>query len=103
MIEYVEIKKVLALLNDLVNDCVDKDEFYNRAFDSIDDMPTVDIVTALNNDDALIRFLEQYKTAIAKNIFEDIENLKHTKFDWSDVVDWDGIAELKKKYVMEEM
>lgn len=38
------------------------------------------------------------KSEVAKEIFEEIEKLKHTKFDWSDVVEWDGIAELKKKY-----
>ena len=38
---------------------------------------------------------------VAKEIFEDIEKLKLTKFDWQDYVDWEGISELKKKYTGE--
>ena len=83
MAECVEIVKVLSLLNDLVNECADKEEFFNRVFDAVDGMRASDVAP---------------KSAIAKEIFGEIEKLKHTKFDWSDVVDWDGIAELKKKY-----
>ena len=83
MAEYVEVVKVLSLLNDLVNECADKEEFFNRVFDAVDGMRASDVAP---------------KSEIAKEIFGEIEKLKHTKFDWSDVVDWDGIAELKKKY-----
>ena len=38
------------------------------------------------------------QSEVAKEIFEDIEKLKLTKFDWQDYVDWEGISELKKKY-----
>ena len=41
------------------------------------------------------------KSEVAKEIFEDIEKLKLTKFDWQDYVDWEGISELKKKYTGE--
>ena len=39
-----------------------------------------------------------FKQEVAREIFEEIEKLKHTKWDWNDYVDWDAIAELKKKY-----
>lgn len=55
----------------------------------------------MNEHDATeIAFKNGYKKA-AKEIFEDIEKLKHTKWDWSDVVEWNGIAKLKKKYMGE--
>lgn len=38
---------------------------------------------------------------VVKEIFEDIENLKHTQWDWGDVVEWEAIAELKNKYIGE--
>ena len=38
---------------------------------------------------------------VAREIFEEIKKLKHTKWDWTDVVEWDAIAELKKKYESE--
>ena len=41
------------------------------------------------------------QSEVAKEIFEDIEKLKLTKFDWQDYVDWEGISELKKKYTEE--
>ena len=41
------------------------------------------------------------QSEVAKEIFEDIEKLKLTKFDWQDYVDWEGISELKKKYIGE--
>jgi len=40
-----------------------------------------------------------YKDAV-KEIFDDIEKLKFTEYDWHDRVEWDGIAELKKKYMI---
>ena len=40
-------------------------------------------------------------TDVAREIFEEIEKLKHTKYDWNDYVEWDTIAELKKKYESE--
>ena len=42
------------------------------------------------------------QSEVAKEIFEDIEKLKLTKFDWQDYVDWEGISELKKKYTGEK-
>ena len=47
------------------------------------------------------KMLKQIKFEVAKEIFEDIEKLKLTKFDWQDYVDWEGISELKKKYTGE--
>ena len=44
MAQYIEVKEVLKLFNDLVNECADKDEFYNRAFDAVDTMPSSDVV-----------------------------------------------------------
>ena len=41
------------------------------------------------------------KQEVAREIFEEIEKLKHTKWDWNDYVDWDAIANLKKKYTGE--
>ena len=41
-------------------------------------------------------------TDVAEEIFVEIEKLKHTKWDWNDYVDWDAIAELKKKYTKSE-
>ena len=41
------------------------------------------------------------QSEVAKEIFEDIEKLKLTKFEWQDYVDWEGISELKKKYTGE--
>ena len=41
------------------------------------------------------------QSEVAKEIFEDIEKLKLTKFYWKDYVDWEGISELKKKYIGE--
>ena len=38
---------------------------------------------------------------VVKEIFEKIENLKHTQWSWGDVVEWEAIAELKNKYVGE--
>lgn len=35
---------------------------------------------------------------VAREIFEEIEKLKLTKFGWQDYVDWNGIAQIKKKY-----
>lgn len=48
------------------------------------------------------KMLKQIKFEVAKEIFEDIEKLKLTKFDWQDYVDWEGISELKKKYTGEQ-
>lgn len=45
---YIKTKEVLSLLNDLVNECTDKDEFYNRAFDAVDTMPTADVVEVVH-------------------------------------------------------
>ena len=47
------------------------------------------------------RVLKQIKVEVAKEIFEEIEKLKYTKYDWNDYVEWDAIAELKKKYTGE--
>ena len=41
------------------------------------------------------------QSEVAKEIFEEIEKLKYTKYDWNDYVEWDAIAELKKKYTVE--
>ena len=41
------------------------------------------------------------QSEVAKEIFEEIEKLKYTKYDWNDYVEWDAIAELKKKYIGE--
>ena len=41
------------------------------------------------------------QSEVAKEIFEEIEKLKYTKYDWNDYVEWDAIAELKKKYIRE--
>ena len=41
------------------------------------------------------------QSEVAKEIFEEIEKLKYTKYDWNDYVEWDAIAELKKKYTGE--
>ena len=41
-----------------------------------------------------------YRKQIAKEIFNDIEKLKFTEYDWHDRIEWDGIAELKKKYMI---
>ena len=38
------------------------------------------------------------QSEVAKEIFEEIEKFKYTKYDWNDYVEWDAIAELKKKY-----
>lgn len=43
MPSYIERLQVLTMLNNLVNDCIDKDEFYNRAFDTVDAMPSADV------------------------------------------------------------
>lgn len=49
--------------------------------------------------EAIAEHEQQIKTDYARVIFEDIEKLKYTKFDWSDAVDWDDIAELRNKYI----
>ena len=146
MTEYIERLQVLTMFNNIVNNCNDKDEFYNRAFDLVDTMPSADVMPKSEHeaelDDLTICLeaeckvcgertnkvivqlqdkiadlecdynlykvsakdvLEHAKTEVAKEIFENIEKLKYTKWDWSDVVDWDGIAELKEKYVMENL
>ena len=41
------------------------------------------------------------QSEVAKEIFEEIEKLKYTKYDWNDYVEWDAIDELKKKYIGE--
>ena len=41
------------------------------------------------------------QSEVAKEIFEEIEKFKYTKYDWNDYVEWDAIAELKKKYTGE--
>ena len=46
--------------------------------------------------------IKHYQKVYAREIFEEIEKLKHTKWDWNDYVDWDAIAELKKKYTKSE-
>ena len=38
---------------------------------------------------------------VAREIFEEIKKLTHTKWDWTDCVEWDAIAELEKKYTEE--
>jgi hypothetical protein len=45
-----------------------------------------------------LQIIENIETEVARKIFDDIENLKFTEYDWTDRVEWDGIAELKKKY-----
>lgn len=45
--------------------------------------------------------LERSRATVAEEIFAEIEKLKGTKYDWTDCVEWDGIAELKKKYTEE--
>ena len=41
------------------------------------------------------------QSEVAKEIFEEIEKFKYTKYDWNDYVEWDAITELKKKYIGE--
>lgn len=50
---YIERVQVLTLLNDLVNDCTDKDEFYNRIFDAVDAMTAADVMTRTEHECAL--------------------------------------------------
>ena len=57
-----------------------EDYYYN----AIKDAPTVNI-----------------KTEVARQIFEEIEKLKDTKYDWNDCVEWDAVEELKNKYTKE--
>jgi hypothetical protein len=47
--------------------------------------------------EAIAEYEQQIKEDYARTIFEDIEKIKYTKFDWSDAVDWDDIAELRNK------
>ena len=44
MDEYIKVKEVLKLFNELINECTNIDDFYNQAFDSVDSMPTADVV-----------------------------------------------------------
>ena len=43
MSDYISRRDVLKMFNELVNDCNDKDEFYNRAFDYVDTIPAADV------------------------------------------------------------
>ena len=52
---YIERVQVLTLLNDLVNDCTDKDEFYNRIFDAVDAMTAADVMTRTEHECARIQ------------------------------------------------
>ncbi len=48
-----------------------------------------------------VDFKQKYENArkeVAAEIFAEIEKLKGTKYDWTECVEWDGIAELKKNY-----
>ena len=48
--------------------------------------------------DGLETAISYAKSKLASEIFAEIEKLKGTKYDWTDCVEWEGIAELKKKY-----
>ena len=91
---------------------------YNE--NELDEMPTADVVpraevnrlmqenkilsqnadTAYQDglNEAQDLYKEQIKSEVAREIFAEIEKLKHSKWDWNDVVEWDALAELKKKY-----
>lgn len=76
---YIERAQVLTLLNDLVNDCTDKDEFYNRVFDAVDAMTAADVAPASKVarlekllDDKCDRCIAREKVNAARAIFEDI-------------------------------
>lgn len=56
MADYIEVKKALSILNDLVNDCTDKEDFYNLAFDEIDKASAADVVPVVHG--RWIRFKE---------------------------------------------
>lgn len=62
---YIKAKEVLSLFNDLVNECVDKDDFYNRAFDVVDAMPTADVVEVVRCKDC--KYYEIHKPTITLN------------------------------------
>lgn len=51
--------------------------------------------------DAVIQ-LQNARREVAREIFEEIEKLKGSKYDWTDCVEWDAIAELKEKYTREK-
>ncbi len=46
MERYVDKKLVYALLNDLVNQCSDKDELFDRAFDGVEALPEIAVASS---------------------------------------------------------
>ena len=92
MDEYIEAKKVLKILNELVNDCPDKEEFYNRVFEEVDTMPAANVAP---------------KSEFASEIFWEIDKLL-TRIITDDEngtqfigVDMQKYYALKKKYTEE--
>ena len=86
---------------------IDADDLYRRVKTKTNPYgkPTLDYESGVK----VLDMIKQAPTAdvapraeVAREIFEEIEKLKHTKWDWNDYVDWDAIAELKKKYTEDE-
>ena len=106
---HIERVKVFAILNDLVNDCADKDEFYNRVFDAVDAMIAAEVVPASEVtrlekllDDKCDRCIAREKANAAKEIFTEIEfDIHNLDFDREETraIAIEGIiANAKKKY-----
>ena len=71
MTEYVEIVKILALLNDLVNECSDKEEFFNRAFDAVDGMRSSSDVVPKSEVDKWKSISEQIHKEMSERVVEE--------------------------------
>lgn len=63
-----------------------------------DELEQDEVNRAVTMREKTLQIIENIETEVARKIFDDIENLKFTEYDWTDRVEWDGIAELKKKY-----
>lgn len=79
MPRYIDADELKRLRDDVISGKLD----VKTESDLIDMCPTADVVP---------------RAEFARKIFSEIYQLKHTKWDWTDVVEWDAIAELQKKY-----
>ena len=105
---YIERVKVFTILNDLVNDCTDKDEFYNRAFDAVDTMTAAEVAPASEVarlekllDDKCDRCIAREKANTAKEIFSALNEMaipEKCTDGCAFYLDMEELSELEKKY-----
>lgn len=75
MERYVDKKLVYALLNDLVNQCSDKDELFDKTFDGVEALPEIAVSSSKTERDEISDII----TNLTR--FDDLGNCLHLDED----------------------